>query len=204
MTFGRYVLTADVTVPAGVASFTAAGPASTASGQTSATPAAGTSIGAGIALSSGTWLLSWTTELQDAAAAGDADNFVLTAGTVTLATSVNPGAIGSYPQPAVVYYAAAAVTAVPKTGAAAGSAGSVYAASLTATPVMGGDNRGAVNWTGPGSPAEWTVGGFPAVFFTGQPLWLDTEGPLYAALGAANLRPWADGTDDVGHWGLSN
>ena len=64
-------------------------------GITSATPASSASIGTSVAVSAGTYLLGWTT-LQTAAAAEDANNFVLTAGG-TLATSVNAGMAGSYP-----------------------------------------------------------------------------------------------------------
>jgi hypothetical protein len=206
MTFGRYVLTSDVTVPAGVSSFPAAGPATTATGATTAAPASGVLIGSGVALSPGTYLLSWTVTLQTAAAAGDAGNFSLTAGSTAVA-SVNPGAVGSYPQAAVTYYAGSGTTAVVKVGGSAGSAGSVYAASLTVTPLLTGDAKGALAWTGPGSPAEWTAGPFPVTYQAGTPLWLDTTGPLYAALGSANLRAWIDGTDSQPHgrWGaLSN
>lgn len=204
MTLGRYVLTADVTVPAGTPAWSAAGPEETVTGQTTATPAPGASVGSGIALTAGTYLLSWTAQLETAAAAGDADNFILSDGTRTLAASVNAGAVGSYPQPAVSYYTGGSVTIQPKVGGSAGSTGSVYAVSLTVTPVMGGDNRGAVTWTGAGSPPEWTAGPFSVTFLAGTPLWLDSAGALYAALGSANLRAWIDGTDNVGHAALSN
>jgi hypothetical protein len=200
VTFGRYVLTASVTVPAGVPAFSAAGPATTVTGATSATPS-GLSVAATEALSAGTYLLSWTPQLQTAAAVGDANNFGLYAGasgTTLLAASVNAGVIASYPQQSVSYYTGAAATVNVK-NIAAGSTGSVYAASLTVTPVMGGDNRGAVTWTGPGSPPAWTAGAFPVTFLPGTPLWLDTAGPLYTALGAANLRAWIDGQDNTGH-----
>jgi hypothetical protein len=65
-------------------------------GITSATPASSSSIGTSVAVSAGTYLLGWTATLQTAAAAEDANNFVLTAGG-TLATSVNAGMAGSYP-----------------------------------------------------------------------------------------------------------
>jgi hypothetical protein len=204
MAFGRYVLTADVTIPAGTPAWSASGPATVTSGTTSATPAAGTAVTSQV-LSAGTYLLSWTAQLETAAASGDADNFGLYDGTVLLATSASPATIGTYPQAAVSAYLGAGATVAVK-NIAIGSSGSVYAASLTVTPVMGGDNRGAVTWTGAGSPPEWTAGPFPVTFLTGTPLWLDSAGPLYAALGAGNLRAWIDGTDNVGHgqWGLSN
>jgi hypothetical protein len=202
MALGRYVLTAQVTIPAGTAAWSASGPATTTSGTTSATPSAGSVVTSQV-LSAGTYLLSWTPQLETAAATGDADNLGLYDGSALLATSVNPGVIGTYPQPAVSAYLGAGATVAVKT-IAIGSSGSVYAASLTVTPVMGGDNRGAVSWTGAGSPPEWTPGPFPVTFLAGTPLWLDSAGSLYAAIGAGNLRAWIDGTDNVGHWGLSN
>ena len=86
---------------------------------------------------------------------------------------------------------------------AAGSAGSVYSAALTVTPLMAGDTKGAVAWDGSGSPAGWTPGGFPVKFLQGTPLILDPAGDLYSAIGAGNLRAWVDGTDTCGHghWG---
>jgi len=206
MTLGRYVLTADVTVPAGVPSYPAAGPATTSIGPpTSATPGAG-STATSQTLATGTFLLSWTAILQTAAAAGDANNFGLYSAAVLLATSVNAGTVGSYPQAAVTCYIGTSPTTVAVKNIGAGTTGSVYNASLTVTPLTGGDNKGAFGWTGPGSPAAWSPGGFPVTFQAGTPLWLDSAGPLYATLGTGNLRAWTDGTDNVGHfhWGLSN
>ena len=204
MTLGRYVLTAAVTVPAGVPSYGAAGPASTTSGTTTATPGALTVITSQV-LGAGTFLLSWTATLATAAAAGDANNLGLYSGTTLLAASVNAGTVGTYPQGASDTYLGAGATVAVK-NIAAGSTGSVYSASLTATPLAGGDNKGAVAWTGAGSPAGWTAGDFPVTFLAGTPLWLDNAGDLYALL-SASLRAWIDGTDNVGHgaWGaISN
>jgi hypothetical protein len=50
--------------------------------------------------------------------------------------------------------------------------------------------------------AGWTY--FPQVFLSGTAIVLDPAGPLYAAIGAGNLAPWADGTSSVGHAALSN
>src|ERR1035441_6524466 len=83
MTLGRYVLTATVVIPAGVPSYSAAGPAATATGTTTATPGAGTTVASEV-LATGTFLLSWTATLQTAAAAGDANNFGLYNGTALL------------------------------------------------------------------------------------------------------------------------
>jgi len=199
MTFGRYVLTADVTVPAGASSYPAAGPATTTSASTSAAPGAGTTV-TSQTLAPGNFLLSWTAVLQTAAAAGDANNFGLYNGAALLATSVNVGAVGTYPQAAASAYIGTAGTVVAVKNIGAGTAGSVYSASLTVTPLQSGDGKGAVAWTGAGSPAGWTAGGFPVLFRAGTPLWLDTAGALYAALGgSANLRAWIDGQDNTGH-----
>jgi hypothetical protein len=197
MTLSRYVLTADVTVPAGVSSYPAAGPGVTTSAATSATPGAGTPVTTTPSTGPGSVLLSWTVQLQTAAAGGDANNFGLYNASTLLATSANAGVIGSYPQAAVAaYLEVAAAVAVKNIGA--GTTGSIYAASLTLTPLMAGDNRGTVNWTGPGSPAEWSPGSFPVTFYQGTPLWLDSAGPLYALL-SPNVRAWIDGTDNTGH-----
>jgi len=204
MALGRYVLTANVTVPAGVPSYPASGPATASSGTTTATPGA-LSLITTQALATGSFLLSWTATLQTAAAAGDANNFGLyggAAGTTLLATSVNAGTVGSYPQAAVAYWTgASAIIYVKNIGA--GSTGSVYNASLTVTPLTGGDNKGAFGWTGPGSPPEWSPGDFPVTFLANTPLWLDNAGDLYALL-AGSLRAWVDGSDNVGHSGISN
>lgn len=198
MTFGRYVLTADVTVPAGVPSFPAAGPATATSGTTSATPAGGTTV-TSQTLAPGTFLLGWTAALQTAAAGGDANNFGLYNGTTLLATSVNAGTVASYPQAAVSTYVGSAATVIAVKNIGAGTTGSVYNAALTVTPLLTGDSRGAVAWAGAGSPAGWAAGGWPVTFKAGTPLYLDTAGALYAALGSGNLRAWIDGTDSTGH-----
>jgi hypothetical protein len=196
MALGRYVLTADVTIPGGTSSYPAAGPAVTTSGTTSATPTSGTTVTSQTA-GPGNFLLGWTAQLETAAAGGDANNFGLYNGSALLATSVNAGTVASYPQSAVAAYLEASATVAVK-NIGAGSSGSVYNASLTVTPLSGGDGKGAVAWTGAGSPAGWTPGGFPVTFLEGTPLWLDSAGELYALL-STNIRAWIDGTDNVGH-----
>jgi hypothetical protein len=64
----------------------------------------------------------------------------------------------------------------------------------TPTAVPGGP--GTVSWSGPGP--------YPAVYPRNTVLLLDPAGALYAAIGAGNLRAFTDGTDTVGHAGLSN
>ena len=200
MTLARYVLTATVTVPAGVSSYAASGPATTVSGTTVASPGALVPI-ASEALATGTFLLSWTATLQTAAAAGDANNFGLYSGSTLLATSVNAGALGSYPQAAVNIYLGAGATIAVQT-IAAGSAGSVYNASLTVTPLTSGDNKGAVAWDGAGSPPGWSPGPFPVTFLAGHAAVAgQRRGPVRHALSqSAGLD---DGTDNVGHAAIS-
>src|ERR1035441_7398383 len=97
MTLGRYVLTATVVIPAGVPSYSAAGPVTTTPGTATGATPAGLTVIATQTLATGTFLLSWTATLQTAAAAGDANNFGLyggAGGTTLLATSVNAGTVG--------------------------------------------------------------------------------------------------------------
>jgi hypothetical protein len=60
----------------------------------------------------------------------------------------------------------------------------------------------AVSATAPAGGQAGTIPQF--TWRTGQPILLDPAGLLYAALGAGNLRAWIDGTDAVGHSGISN
>jgi len=86
-------------------------------------------------LAAGTYTVNWTTSLQGAAAAADANNFRLidTAGTVL--NGVNPGVAGEYPQ-------VASVITVPQGSAisivaiGAGTAAVTYAAEIALTPVV--------------------------------------------------------------------
>jgi hypothetical protein len=65
----------------------------------------------------------------------------------------------------------------------------------TATPVSGGAGN-TVSWSGPGP--------YPVTYARGQAVVLDPAGALFAAIGAPNLRAWADGTDAAGRPGISN
>jgi hypothetical protein len=51
-----------------------------------------------------------------------------------------------------------------------------------------------------------TTGGplMPITLIPNQVIMLDPAGPLYALIGAGNLRPFVDGQDTVGHAGLHN
>lgn len=72
------------------------------------------------------------------------------------------------------------------------------------TPSSGSSSMTApVSATAPPAGQAGTIPQF--TWFAGQPVIADPAGQLYAALGGAgNLRSWIDGTDAVGHWGISN
>jgi hypothetical protein len=64
----------------------------------------------------------------------------------------------------------------------------------TPTAVSGGP--GTVSWSG--------AGPFTVTHARGQAVVLDPAGALFAAIGAPNLRAWAEGTDAAGRPGISN
>lgn len=96
-------------------------------------PGAGATIATTPALAAGTYDVTWTVELQGAAAATDANNFELVNGAGVVLVSVNPGAAGVYQQPAVrIVVAAGATVSVKAVGA--GTAGVTYTVDLAVTP----------------------------------------------------------------------
>lgn len=205
MTFGRYTLTATVTVPAGVPSAQAdAPPVTTTAAQTA--PSALTTI-TSQALAAGVYLLSWTVQLGTAAAAADVNNFGLYSPTGTqVAVSANTGTLAAFPQVPVVFTIPSGGATVYVKNIGNATATSVYTAWLTVTPLGSVEpGRGAtVAWSGTGAnPVAWAEP-FAVTFLPGTPLWLDTAGPLYAAIGAGSLTAFRDGTDAVGHAALSN
>lgn len=88
---------------------------------------------AGIPLPAGTYKVTWSVTLAGTVGAGDANNFEVTraAGAVVLATSVNAGAAGTYPQASFTFTITAPDTVVLKVGASAPTAGSVYSGSMS-------------------------------------------------------------------------
>lgn len=182
MTFGRYVLTANVTIP---------------------------------------WPATWSETIQGAA-------------NIPMATPVMPATTVAESNPngvtAMITVAAsgATITAI-STGS---NSASLSATGLTSGTLFL-PNDWAISVTYSGGTPTWTwvsaqlpqsgassqvaaisnpappggqLGTIPQfTWFAGQPLWLDTNGQLYAALGGAtNLRAWIDGTDAVSHFGLAN
>lgn len=110
----------------------AAGQGLTATGQQTA-PGAGATI-ASISLPNGEYTVEWTLELQGTPGAGEVNNVALDIGATQVATSVNLGAVGNYPQ----QNANVSVTGGPLTLAAkaigAGTAGAIYIINFTITP----------------------------------------------------------------------
>jgi len=83
---------------------------------------------------------------------------------------------------------------------------------LTATVIV---NPGAAATVVAGEPGTAGAAGYGSAATTGGPIWatsypigqvimLDPAGPLYAQIGAGNLRTFVDGQDTVGHAGLTN
>lgn len=105
---------------------------------TSATGAV-TSPGAGAVIASlgtlppGDYTVSWQVTLAGAAAAGDLNNFALQVAGVTVATSDNPGAAGTYPQEPADITVPAGGAVVRVIAVAAGVVGAVYTAQLAAS-----------------------------------------------------------------------
>lgn len=109
-------------------------PSVNGSGNATAPGADGT-IASTPVLNPGTYIISWSVGLAGAAAAADANNFVLEqdTGPVTIVGSVNPGTAGQWQQlPVTVTLTAASTISVEAIGA--GTAGVVYSAQIVATP----------------------------------------------------------------------
>lgn len=100
-------------------------------------PAGGTTIASVGPLPAGDYLVTWTVELDGAAAAADLNNFRLMNGAAAVLVSDNPGAAGIYPQPGVaVTVAAAGTLSVQSVGAGTAAVG--YSAQLVAALLAGG------------------------------------------------------------------
>ena len=182
MALGRYVLTANVTIPwpatwseviQGAANIPIATPAMPASATPIANPygvAAAITIAAGGATISA---ISTGSNSASLSATG------LTSGTVFLPNDWAISVTYTVATPTWTWMSAQ----LPQSGAS-----SQVAAVISPAPAGG------------------QLGTIPQfTWFAGQPLCLDSAGPLYAALGGAtNLRAWIDGQDNVGHWGLAN
>jgi len=102
----------------------------------STSPAAGHVIVAGPWVPPGTYTVNWTVTLSGTLSAADVNNFQLKIGTTVVATSVNLGAAGAYPQAPVIITSPGAALSVSNIGTA--TTGAVCAVSVPAS-------AGAVN-----------------------------------------------------------
>lgn len=101
-------------------------------------PAAGANITSISTPLAGTYDVFWEVTLDAAATATDLNNFKLKNGVTQIASSVNPGAGGAYPQPSirVTMTGAASLTI---TAGVAGTVGATYSASISIVPVNATD-----------------------------------------------------------------
>ena len=182
LTFGRYVLTANVTIPwpatwSQVIQGAANIPITTPAMPASATPISnpyGVAAAITIAASGAT-----ITAISTGSNSANLSATGLTSGTVFLPNDWAIAVTYTGGTPTWTWLSAQ----LPQSGASS----QVAAVSSPAPP---GGQLGTI--------PQFT-------WFAGQPLWLDTAGALYAALGGGtNLQAWIDGTSNVGHWGLSN
>lgn len=100
-------------------------------------PAAGATITSVTGLVAGDYLVSWTVQLDGAAAAADENNFQLMNGAALVDKSVNPPTAGEFPQlSAIVTVAAGGTISVQAIGIGTAAVG--YTAQLTAALLAGG------------------------------------------------------------------
>jgi hypothetical protein len=135
-------------------------------------PAALASIATTPALAAGTYSVAWTVGLDGAAAAADLNNFQILNGAAVVETSVNPGAAGEYPQPAIQMTVTAGST-VSVQAIGAGTAGVGYTADITLTPVAvddavvelqdGGNILGELSLGMIRTSTQWFGGGGPKI-----------------------------------------
>lgn len=100
-------------------------------------PAAGATIASVVAAVAGDYLVTWSVELDGAAAAAELNNFNLNNGASAVLVSDNPAAAGTYPQPGVVITAAAGATIAVK-AVGAGTAAIGYSAQVEIGLLAGG------------------------------------------------------------------
>ena len=100
-------------------------------------PAAGATIVSVVAAVAGDYLVTWSVELDGAAAAAELNNFNLNNGASAVLVSDNPAAAGTYPQPGVVITAAAGATIAVK-AVGAGTAAIGYSAQVEIGLLAGG------------------------------------------------------------------
>lgn len=101
------------------------------------TPVTGQAIASIPSVPPGQYLVNWAVALIANATASEADNFELTNGATNVMASVNPGAIGFYPQDQAEISVPVSQTVAVKC-IANGALNAVYAAQLTLVPAIAG------------------------------------------------------------------
>lgn len=126
----------------------------------------------------GWYTVNWAVELDGTPGAGDVDNFILKGPSLGAGlTSANDGAVGRYPQsPVTIYVASGNALALTVKTVAAGTAGAIYTAQVTLTPLVVPGGYVLVGTLGQVSNGQ---GGR---IYAGDPRWeLKAHGLLYIA-----------------------
>jgi hypothetical protein len=161
-----------------------------AQGQQTA-PAANTQICliAASSVKPGLYNIEWTVSLAGTPGVNENDNFQLRLGASTLETSSNPGAVGEFPQETFGPVALDGTQGVAiRSGAAVGTAGAIYLATVTIVPVIPNNGSATVVLN---SKQEHLMQPTPVGAQILAPIVFDWENqqPLYAVLTPASSGP---------------
>jgi hypothetical protein len=107
-------------------------------GSATSPPAFTTLAGSG-SLAPGIYVINWSVTLTGTLSGAEVNNFILfggPGGNTVLATSVNPAAPGTYPQPPVTRIIAAGDTTGVASGAVNATAGAVYSGTFSSLPPL--------------------------------------------------------------------
>ena len=97
-------------------------------------PGAGVTVTT-ISLANGEYVVEWSVELTGTPGVADIDNVKLNIGATQVATSVNLGAVGNYPQEEATIIVSGGPLSLTAAAIAAATAGSVYVVNMTITPI---------------------------------------------------------------------
>lgn len=174
--------------------------------QSAAAPGAGATI-ASISLGNGAYQVEWTLEITGTPGAGDVDNVQVTVAATVVATSVNLGAVGDYPQEEFTAQVVFGPLTLAWKAIGAATAGSTYKIEANITPLAnaGGtinDGAQAVGFIG------MPPGGSQTVWLEGRGVQLDTQISVQTTLGTlqgvlyyyldSDLDPEHEPDDDYG------
>lgn len=161
-------------------------------------PAAGATIVSIAGLAAGDYQVTWSVELDGAAAAGDENNFQLMNGAAAVLRSDNPGAAGNYPQPGVVVTVAAGGTlSVQAVGIGTAAVGysaqlvvSLLAGGAIGNVLDGGQVVGAVSTGQDQTDVQW-MGDYGIEVLTSVAV-LATVGKLSGCIYVQDCAPWGE------------